>query len=379
MGRSPVTSVVVPPVESGKSTMLAPGPSDRNLIRRVSSDVMPKAEPAFENRPGYIQGRMKREKSPMTISRPMNPDLGHYNVRPSIDLGRATPASPINATAMVTAMPGPQRNRSQRKTDEAWAKYFNGEKGDPTTNYADPASTHANPPTTYANPTTGYATHTHTRTKSKDSQGGFWPGTGVTERSVRIPKLAYRNSNGRPLHQQTVPAASPSLEQGPSGQKAVHMQGVPGRISSGDSVSSDGEYEDQILDGAFSSGIPDSVHDTWSPMESNSSGQRNTRNTADLAPPTTGSMTTSKSSGTNSSGIPNFPMPTPTARSLRQSGGGSTLVSVENVQAPARFNLPSQRPREASDYFGRGPGQDGLPTNNDMSWLNLGTPQGQNR
>ena len=359
MGRSPVVSTVGPPVETGKSTMLAPGPSEKHLIRRVSADAMPTSEQAFDNRPGFTQNRMRREKSPLTISRPMNPDLGHYNVRPSIDLGRATPASPINATALAAAVPGPQRNRSQRKTDEAWGKYFAGEGVNPN-----------------ANPSG------HSRNKSKESQGGFWPGAGVAERSTRPPKLAFRNKEGQPLEQRTVVAASPSLERGPSGQKAKHLQGVAGRISSGDSISGDSDYEDQVLEGAFSSGIPDSVHDTWSPMESNSSGQRATRTSQSLAPPTTSSMkTTSDTSGTNSSGIPSFPMPTPTIRSLRQSGGNSTLASVENAQVPTHFQTTARRPREASDYFGRGPGQDGMPINNDMSWLVLGTPgeQRENR
>ena len=355
MGRSPVVSTVGPPVEIGKSTMLAPGPSEKHLIRRVSADAMPKSEPAFDNRPGFTQNRMRREKSPLTISRPMNPDLGHYNVRPSIDLGRATPASPINATALAAAVPGPQRNRSQRKTDEAWGKYFAREGMNPSVNNAG-----------------------HSRNKSKDSQGGFWPGAGVTERSTRPPKLAFRNTEGQPLEQRTVAAASPSLERGPSGQQSRNLQGVAGRISSGESMSGDSDYEDHVLEGAFSSGIPDSVPDTWSPMESNSSGQRATRTSQSLALPTTSSMkTTSDTSGTNSSGIPNFPMPTPTNRSLRQSGGNSTLASVDNVQVPTHFQTTTRRPREPSDYFGRGPGQDGMPTNNDMSWLNLGTPGGQ--
>ena len=325
MGRSPVVSTVGPPVETGTSTMLAPGPSEKHLIRRVSADAMPKSEPAFDNRPGFSQNRMRREKSPLTISRPMNPDLGHYNVRPSIDLGRATPASPINATALAAAVPGPQRNRSQRKTDEAWGKYFAGGGINPGDN----------------NPG-------HSRNKSKDSQGGFWPGAGVTERSSRQPKLAFRGTEGQPLEQHTVAAASPSLERGPSGQKARNLQGVTGRISSGDSIGGDSDYEDQVLEGAFSSGIPDSVHDAWSPMESSSSGQRATRTSQSLALPTTSSTkTTSGTSGTNSSGIPNFPMPTPTNRSLRQSGGASTLASIENAQVPTHFQTTTRRPTRA--------------------------------
>ena len=355
MGRSPVVSTVGPPVETGRSTMLAPGPSEKHLIRRFSADAMPKSEPAFENRPGFTQNRMRREKSPLTISRPMNPDLGHYNVRPSIDLGRATPASPINATALAAAIPGPQRNRSQRKTDEAWGKYFAGEGVNPMSKYSG-----------------------HSRNKSKDSQGGFWPGAGVTERSARPPKLAFRNTDGKALEQRTVAAASPSLERGPSGQKARYLQGVTGRISSGDSISGDSDYEDLVLEGAFSSGIPDSVHDNWSPMESSSSGQRATRTSQSLAPPTTSSMkTTSDTSGTNSSGIPSFPMPTPTIRSQRQSGGNSTVASGENVQVPTHFQTITRRPREPSDYFGHGSSQDGMATNNDVSWVNLGTPQRQ--
>ena len=340
MGRSPVISTVGPPAETGKSTMLAPRPTNTNLIRRVSSERISKAEPVYDGRPSFTQGRVRRDKSPLTISKPMNPDLGHYNVRPSIDLGYATPASPVNATAMVTSVPMVQRNRSQRKTDEAWAKYFAGEKVDPSSTYIG-----------------------HGRNKSKDSQGGFWPGPGATPKSTGTPKFAFRGSDGRPIQQRTVVPASPALVRGSSGAK-----GKTGHISSADSMSSDGDYEDRALDGAFSSGIPDSVQDNWSPVGSEN---RNTQNTQELmALPTTSSMKTSNSSGTGGSSIPSFPMPTPTGR--------SALMNVENVQGPAR-NLASRQPRENSDYFGPGPGRDGLPTNSDMSWLNLGTPGGQSQ
>lgn len=344
MGRSPVVSTIEPEQERARSTMLAPRVNDKGLIRRVSAEVIPMTENLPEPRPSFSQGRSKQPRGPLTISRPMNPDLGHYNVRPSIDLGMATPASPINATALVTAASAPQRNRSQRKTDEAWGKYFAGEAVNPTLQYG------------------------HGRAKSRDSQG-FWPGAGVTEKSSRPPNLNMRDSVGKPLQAKTVAAASPTFRPGPSTQAP---RGVPARISNGDSVSSDGEYEDQALDGAFSSGIPASIHDTWSPVDSSSSSQPR-RNTGELAPPTASSMKTSHSSGTNSSGIPNFPMPTPSARSLRHSGGASTLVSIENVQ------VPSRRAREPSDYFGAGPGRDGMPQNNDMSWLNLGQGQGQDQ
>jgi hypothetical protein len=336
MGRSPVTSIVGAPVESGQSTMLQPHPLGKNLIRRVSSDAMPKSQAAFEGRPSFTQSRLNREKNPPTISRPMNPFLGHF-VRPSIDLGRATPASPIapiNATAMA-AVPIPQRNRSQRKTDEAWARYFNGEKNDPT------------------NPYVG-----HTRGKSRETQGAFWPGTGVPEKSTRSPKFAFRDSSGRPLQAQTVTMASPLLEQGPAGLKERNAV-----VSVGDYVSSDGAYED-VLDGAFSSGIPDSIHDAWSPMgrDSNSTGPR---------------PKTEHSTDTNSSGIPVFPMPTPSTNS--RNSGGPSLMSVENVNVPSipGFNSATRRPPPPADYFGREAGEDVGPTDNDMSWLNLGTPQGQ--
>jgi hypothetical protein len=366
MGRSPVVSTVEAyPGERergtavGKSSMLAPRVNDKGLIRRVSSEVIPMTETLPEPRPSYSQGRPKGSGKTLTISRPMNPDLGHYNARPSIDLGMATPASPINATALVTASAaaGVQRNRSQRKTDEAWGKYFNGEGVNPTLQYA-------NAPV-------------HTRTKSRDSPGSFWPGAGTANspqsKRGKPQNLNMRDSVGEPLKQKSVAMNSPTLKAGPS---TAAPRGVPARISTGDSDSSDGEYEDAALDAAFSSGIPASVHDTWSPVDSSrSSHGRSSQGrpqTGDLPLPTMSSGKESHSSGTNSSGIPVFPMPTPSGRSVRLSGGASTLVSIENVQ------VPSRRPREPSDYFGRqGPStaRGGQSNGNDMSWLNLGQDQ----
>ena len=366
MGRSPVPSAVIIG-EPGTTGMLSTRPAD-NLIRRVSSDANNRQR--MEQQAARQQGNThsffyKKERNPPSISRPMNPNLGDYKERPSIDLGRATPAAPVNATPLAAVGTVPSRNKSQRKTDEAWAQYFSGDRN------ADPSTTYAS-----SSPTTGR------------SNGGFWPGSGVPPSVIRSPRLPIRDSTDAELTPKTVASASPKI----SRPKDAHTRnlssaaGVLPKISSGNSTSSqsDDGYEDQELDAAFSSGIPASVHDpAWTPVDNRWSGsapQRPARppsepRTSLFAPPTMSSGKTSNTSGTQSSGIPSFPMPSSSIRALRPSGGESSFIGMSNVQHPAEthYATTTQQGREPSGYFSAGAGQTGQ--NDDMSWLNLGTPQ----
>ena len=330
MGRSPVPSAVVS--EVGSTAMFESRPSEKNLIRRVSNDGR-KGPPGVQKTNGntYAQGRFQRERHPMSISKPMNPDLGDYGMRdgPSIDLGRATPAAPVNSSALAAASVAaasatvPKRNKSQRKTDEAWAKYFNGED---------------------VNPTAAYKSHSR---GSSRGGGGFWPGSGAPEKSTRSPKLPLRDSVGNILQAGTVAMASPSMATGPSESRTRNLsvvQGRPARISTPGSISSDDdddEYEDQLLDAAFSSGIPSNIPDqAWSPVGNTWSGppQRPVRpsfeavGANDFPPPTTGTSSSGNTSDTKSSSIPHFPMPSSTIRPIQPSGEAPT---VSNIQHPA--------------------------------------------
>lgn len=379
MGRSPVSSTVLFG-DSAATGMLATRPAE-HLIRRVSSDVnnhqrmeqQAAREPV--NKHHFFH---KKDRHPPSISRPMNPNLGDYKERPSIDLGRATPSAPVNATPLAAVAAVPARKQSQRKTDEAWAKYFTGERGpySPNTDVRRPSSPTIDPrrpssptidPRRPSSPIAGRG------------GGGFWPGSGVPVTARKSPGMSIRDSTNRELQPKVVTSASPNLSK-PKDERTRQMsnaRGVLPKISSGNSDESD--YEDDELSAAFSSGVPASVHDNpWTPVGNTWSGpsQRPVNRPSidavganDFPPPTSSSGKTSHTSGTQSSGIPNFPMPSSTIRSVRASGGESSFAGYSMVQHPAAShqNAAGYHPREPSGYFAP----------DDMSWLNLGSPHQQ--
>jgi len=395
MGRSPVPSTLIPQADS---TAMFGGarPVEKGLIRRVSSDASNRARPDGHGGGGmgFGHGLFKRDKSPLMISKPMMPDLGDYLERPAIELGKATPS-----VAVVPTAAAPARNPSQRKTDDGWGKYFQGDGvGANRTTDTSRSSSSTNPGNT-----------------------GLWPGSGVKDSSTRSPKIVLRDSIGNALEAQTVAAGSPSLEHGPANadSRALQVaQGLQVRISSASSVStaatSDGmrededdtdDYEDEKVDAAFSSGIPASIHETpWTPVGNTWSGplQRPLRPPSagvgahGFPPPPTTKPTTTTTSLSSSSGgsswsndagdmpgakkssIPTFPMPNFSIRPIKPSGGSNVPMGLENLQPPAattRQGSGPDRPREeAGGYSGRPPARSSTPDNSDMSWLNLGTP-----
>ncbi|OAG35338.1 hypothetical protein AYO21_10478 [Fonsecaea monophora] len=387
MGRSPIPSAVVP---DGDSTSMFGDmkPEPALLNRRVSSDDAPSGYRGSGI--GFGQALFKREKERdkekekinLSISKPMMPILNDYQGRPSIELGKATPpGAPVASVA-------PERKASQRKTDEGWGKYFQGE------------------------PLSGNRTTFLSR--SSGARSGFWPGSGVLENSSRSPKFVLRDSVGNPLEAQNVAAGSPNLEHGPSNPQSrglQSVQGMSGQISNASSVRTarstddddddDDEYEDeQIFEGAFSSGIPDSVHDSpWTPVGNTWSGppQRPLRPPSSYlaaqqaqtqvprSPPTVSSDEPSDSTGTLGSSIPSFPMP----NSIRsgQSGWKEATINKGSTTTYQQSSRPShEQPTQTAthDYFSYAPAHKRsnsrqLPDNHanvntDMSWLNLGTP-----
>lgn len=354
MGRSPVPSAVI---SDADSTAMFGGKHDpKYLIRRVSSD---RNQPGFRGSGiGFGQALFKREKSAqLSISKPMNPILGDYKERPSIDLGTATPAAAAVVAPRLAAATAPARKPSQRKTDEGWGKYF--QKEAPSGNR-----------TTFLS-------------RSSASKSGFWPGAGVPESQLRPPKILLRDSIGNPLEAHSVAAGSPSFEPGPPNPQSRGLQavqGIPARISSASSITTDGsddDYEDDRIDGAFSSGIPASVNNmSWAPVGNTWSGPAE----RPLRPPssyiaahgqplnTASSNETNGTSETKTSSIPSFPMP----NSLRngQATGANTTAGSSNLR-PAVHS-----PNITGDYFGNfgNPNEPPAPKGNDMSWLNLGTP-----
>ncbi|EEA20583.1 hypothetical protein TMatcc_000573 [Talaromyces marneffei ATCC 18224] len=129
-------------------------------------------------------------------------------------------------------------SRGDRSTDEGWGKYFQDGEG-PTTD----------------SPRTTMNSDISQITKS-DYRGSMWPHE-VPERTT----IALSALDGpRPLGQ--VASGSPSTEHLPSfGSRHIH-QGQSAHISSADSVSFVSEEEDDHdRHNAFSSGVPQSVHD----------------------------------------------------------------------------------------------------------------------
>ncbi|KIW99626.1 uncharacterized protein Z518_11039 [Rhinocladiella mackenziei CBS 650.93] len=354
MGRSPVPSAVIS--EADSTAMFGGKPDPKYLIRRVSLD---RAQPGFRGSGiGFGQAMFKREKGRLNISKPMMPVLGDDKERPSIELGKATPAQPAAVKA------GPARKASQRKTDEGWGKYFQGEAGS-------------------GNRTTFISRSSGATTRGKSE---FWPGSGVPENAPRSTRLVLRDSVGNPLEAQNVAAGSPSLEHGPANPQSKGLQaaqGIPARISHASSItttnSDDDDYEDDRIDGAFSSGVPASVRDMpWTPVGNTWSGppQRplvlpGSYVTAQGRTSTTASSNEmSDNSARQDSSIPSFPMP----NSIRstQPGGGSAAMG--NAGASRAMAGVSSSENEARDYFSHVRARSKTPDNSDMSWLNLGTP-----
>lgn len=356
MGRSPVNSQVI---ERSSAAMFASRPND-HLIRRISSDNRLQPETSQHKATSGAYSVFMRDKSPlgkssMAISKPMNPYLGDYNERPSIDLGRATPASPVNATPLAAM---PSRNKSNRKTEEAWGKYFAGgrvENGAPAPSPARP-------------------------TTSRGGGGGFWPGSGARADSPKSGKFAFRDSVGNTLQTRSVGTASPALGNGPTESHTRYLsvaQPKAGRISNANSMSSDGsDYEDMVVDPAFSSGVPTSVQgdQPWTPVGNTWSGpaQRPLRSFSrgghDYHAPATAQTASSgeTSQGTSSSGgIPNFPMP--------GTGGTTPKPMISQIQHPAASHARStSRGQHQDGYFPPvGAGHPPHPSNTDVSWLNL--------
>lgn len=415
MGRSPVPSTVpsddvFPPKQSEKAI-------ESGLASNPSSRLHVNTEGFGQGMFGNNNNSKAREKGPPTISRPFAPDLGQYadRQRPSIDLGSVTPAV-VAATAAV-----PLRNISQRKTDEGWGKYFNanGIAEEPRSTWTSESSR-------------------PTSSRSKGA-GGFWPGNGIPqERPPRSPKLPLRDSAGNLLNTKDVLGGSPSLRSGPGDTRSRNMAAAApalARISNGtaSSVHSDEDnFEDEsVIDDedaahpTYSSGVPSSVHDAWTPVGNTWSGppQRPLRPPSSphaayphsfFPPPTGASDGTSLSNNTKRSSIPSFPMPSGTIRHVKKlsqdnntrsavprptTASSAGVLSHSGVlyspqvapfawqDAPAHSAAttangpaPNRPPRPAEDmreYFGSsatnpGVGRDGLPNSSDMSWLNLG-------
>lgn len=392
MGRSPVPSAVINDRDS--LAMFSGKLNEKNFEAGGQTRGASNLNPVHGANNSIGGGFFKsNNKTPMSISKPMQPDLGDYQETPNVDLGKATPsAAPI--LPPVAAVAPSQQKADQRKTDEGWAKYFQAdkeEKKEPENKHAVPFED--DPRRSGSRPNT-----------AKGSGAGFWPGSGVPS-SNRSTKLPLRDSAGNTLNHATVATASPSLAVGHSDLQARSMSvaaPVEAKISSADSIStdhsSDDGYEDDDID-AYSDSRGSYQNNTWNPIGNTWSGpsQRplrppSVRVGATAFPPPTGySDQTTNTSGSGGSSIPAFPMP---AAGVGRADATDQYIGTSTVQPPPRNSYvpPSAyaHARKSSntfyhggppvhDYFGppataTSQGSGKLPDSTDMSWLNLGTP-----
>ncbi|ODH50859.1 hypothetical protein GX48_03001 [Paracoccidioides brasiliensis] len=124
-----------------------------------------------------------------------------------------------------------EATRGDRRTDEGWSKYFQGENDTQICGSISPRSSAS------------------TLMSKSDYRNSGWP-----ELSTDVTPLNVQTQNvGR------VPSGSPSTEHPPKfGETLVIQQGLKAKISSGDSISVVSDYYE---DDKYSSGVPASIHE----------------------------------------------------------------------------------------------------------------------
>lgn len=406
MGRSPVPSAVISEPDS-VAIFGARGEKAVENQNRISAQNYggSKLNPNHAANNSSVGGFFKsNNKTPIQISRPMLPDLGDYQERPSIDLGKATPST---APVLPPVGASLQQKEEQRKTDEGWAKYFSEDPADKPQ-----AAKKVEPPRdSYAITSPSPITDEFPDPRQSGSRpstskgGGFWPGAGVPS-SQRATKLPLRDSAGNVLNHLTVAMASPNLAAGhenPQTRSLSVAAPAQAKISRVESIStnhsSDDGYEDDDMD-AYSDTRDSYQQNAWNPIGNTWSGpsQRPLRppsvriGASAFPPPTNASEHTMDSSASGGSSIPAFPMP---AATLKRNDADQPAFYNQVVQQPPTnpFKNPYAHARKSSntmqynggpavqDYFGprpdtasTRPDSSKLPDNTDMSWLNLGTP-----
>jgi hypothetical protein len=409
MGKSPVSSTIY----QGDDPTLSAGRADfKNSHGRTLSSASNKLKldpiqsshisfgPAMFSKP--------KEKSPLTISRPIMQDpASEILARPKTDNSQAnTEPSQSSGTIDLAKTIG----ASHRKTDEGWSTYFQGNNVVNLT--GDRPSFMSN------NSRPGSSSSRNSK------RGSYWPDPGLAAAAAPVAAAInapfkptpsnLRDSSGHMLSAISVPMGSPKLEHSASYRNdtgLVVSDGVHGKISSASSTSDDNDdyepveygrageaYSSGIPEGgAYSSGIPESVHElpAWTPVGNTWSGpvQRQFRSRGSSTSDFTSSVLNPPYAAavSNEANIHGFPMPNPTIRKvgLQSADQPKALPQIQHPTA-AHFaaTIPNQpvvlpptrpsRPEENRDYFGLNFGRTHENTNTDVSWLNLGTPQGSN-
>jgi hypothetical protein len=205
----------------------------------------------------------------------------------------------------------------------------------------------------------------------------------------------------------SVPMGSPRLEHSASYRNDSGLMvsnAMHGKISSASSTTDENDENDENDDyepvdyekmgGAYSSGIPESVHElpAWTPVGNTWSGpvQRAVRSRGSSTSDFMNNVLNQSYAAADGkeTNIHGFPIPNPTIRQvLRQETESSEPVPQIQHPTAAHFaatmtpELPAaSRPtrlQETRDYFGANAGRIHETANTDVSWLNLGTNPGE--
>jgi hypothetical protein len=331
-----------------------------------------------------------KEKSPLTISRPiMQEPAAEIQTPPKTAASQAyTEPSVSSGTIDLAKTVG----ASHRKTDEGWSTYFQGNN---VVNL------------TGARPSYMSSESRPGSSSSRNSQrGSYWPDPNLAAGPVptaapivapfRSTPSNLRDSSGHMLAANSVPMGSPRLEHSASYRNDTGLMvsdPMHGKISSASSTTDDNDDYEPVdyekMGGAYSSGIPESVHElpAWTPVGNTWSGpvQRQFRSRGSSTSDFVSSvLNPTYAAGDNKeTNIHGFPMPNPTIRQV--------VPQVEQPQALPQIQHPTAahfaatvtpqppapsrpaRPGETRDYFGPNAGRIHDNANTDVSWLNLGT------
>lgn len=418
MGRSPVPSAV--PSDAGAVAAFA----HRFDEKRLESGLAAGSQPGSRLNPNHVVNHQSpsglhknKGKGGLVISRPMLPDLGDYHDRPSIDLGKATPATSAPPVLPPVAVGGLATKTSldQRKTDEGWATYFQSYASESPQDNRATVGTVATAATDMSD-----KSQNARPISRKGGGGGFWPSSSGSMSTPKT-KLPRCDSEGNPLTQFTVSTSSPNLETTTSTHTSKNLsviQPISAKISRAESLStehtSDDDYEDDHISEHGRGSLYSHQHNdhtSWTPVGNTRSGppERPLRSPSmrvgalEFPMPTSTSEQTLHSTSTGRSSIPSFPVPAAMGRP-RPPSSNLARTSVTGHPAPMHFAatmtpLGDHHPNKSlaghshkssntvfhggpavQDYFGPGPDPAypepayKLPDSTDMSWINLGTP-----
>lgn len=331
-----------------------------------------------------------KEKSSLVISRPIMQELAAEIQTESKTATSQAYADSLQASSGTTDL-AKTIGASHRKTDEGWSTYF---QGNPAVNL------------TGARPS--YMSSDSRPGSSSSRRGSYWPDPNIAAAPSATPLKStpsnLRDSSGNILAASSVPTGSPRLEHSASYRLDTGLMvsdAMHGKISSGRSSTTDENDDYEPVDyektgGAYSSGIPESVHElpAWTPVGNTWSGpvQRQFRSRSSSTSDYASSVLNPSFAGAVSreTSMHGFPMPNPTVRQVGpQVGEQPQALPPPQHPTAAHFaatmtpqpSAPSRPtyPDGSRDYFGPNVVRVHENTNTDVSWLNLGETPGAAR